>query len=146
MFAGYLQSCLLPASILPADSQTLLMALQDGEEYEAEVVKIMEFGAFVDLPGGFGALLHISELANYRVRPSFAVCNCGCKQACALTALALLIRSMLLLSCPVAISRRQFWNWPLAADYLTQRMLSDSNVCIRMYTPLSISLDCRCGG
>lgn len=48
--------------------------LQDGEEYEAEVVKIMEFGAFVDLPGGFGALLHISELANYRVQP----CPCPC--------------------------------------------------------------------
>ena len=30
----------------------------------------MEFGAFVDLPGGSQALLHISELAHHRVRSS----------------------------------------------------------------------------
>ena len=82
MFAGNLQSRLLPASILPANSQTLLMALQDGEEYEAEVVKIMEFGAFVDLPGGFGALLHISELANYRVRPHSPYATVGVSNLC----------------------------------------------------------------
>lgn len=33
--------------------------------------KITDFGAFMALPGGFEALLHISELANYRV------CSCS---------------------------------------------------------------------
>ena len=36
----------------------------------------MEFGAFVDLPGGSQALLHISELAHHRVRP-FGILTCA---------------------------------------------------------------------
>ncbi len=35
--------------------------------YKVKVVRLMDYGAFVELPNGFQALLHISELANERV-------------------------------------------------------------------------------
>ncbi len=38
-----------------------------GEIYEGKVVKIMEFGAFVEFLPGKDGLVHISELANHRV-------------------------------------------------------------------------------
>jgi len=38
-----------------------------GEEFEGRVVKIMDFGAFVELFSGQDGLLHISELSNKRV-------------------------------------------------------------------------------
>ncbi len=36
--------------------------------YKVRVVRIMDYGAFVELPNGFQALLHISELAHHKVR------------------------------------------------------------------------------
>ena len=36
--------------------------------YKVRVVKLMDYGAFVELPNGFQALLHISELEHERVR------------------------------------------------------------------------------
>jgi len=39
-----------------------------GEIYEGTVVKIMDFGAFVNIKTGTDGLVHISELANYRVK------------------------------------------------------------------------------
>ena len=35
--------------------------------YKVRVVKLMDYGAFVELPNGFQALLHISELEHERV-------------------------------------------------------------------------------
>ena len=39
-----------------------------GAVYEGEVVKIMDFGAFVKILPGVDGLCHISELAHYRVK------------------------------------------------------------------------------
>ncbi|HSQ97648.1 MAG TPA: polyribonucleotide nucleotidyltransferase [Rickettsiales bacterium] len=41
--------------------------LEMGKIYEGKVVKLVEFGAFVDLPGKVDGFVHISQLANYRV-------------------------------------------------------------------------------
>ena len=41
--------------------------VQEGSVYKVKVVRLMDYGAFVELPNGFQALLHISELANERV-------------------------------------------------------------------------------
>ncbi len=41
--------------------------VQEGAVYKVKVVRLMDYGAFVELPNGFQALLHISELANERV-------------------------------------------------------------------------------
>ena len=35
--------------------------------YEAKVVEILDYGAYVELPNGFNVLLHISQLAHDRV-------------------------------------------------------------------------------
>jgi polyribonucleotide nucleotidyltransferase len=40
---------------------------QEGAIYEGTVVKIAEFGAFVNFMGSRDGLVHVSELANYRV-------------------------------------------------------------------------------
>lgn len=41
--------------------------MQEGEVYSVKVVKLLDYGAFVELPNGFQALLHISELSHSRV-------------------------------------------------------------------------------
>ena len=41
---------------------------QAGAVYAVEVSKLTDFGAFVRMPNGFTALLHISEMAHTRVR------------------------------------------------------------------------------
>lgn len=41
--------------------------IEVGEVFEGEVVRIMNFGAFVSLPGGQDGLIHISKLDNKRV-------------------------------------------------------------------------------
>ena len=46
--------------------------MQEGSVYKVKVVRLMDYGAFVELPNGFQALLHISELANERV--TFSAC------------------------------------------------------------------------
>jgi len=38
-----------------------------GAEYTGKVVRLMDFGAFVEIPGGKDGLIRISELANYHV-------------------------------------------------------------------------------
>lgn len=57
------------------DSQAALKMVADialdpeiGAIYEGEVVKITDFGAFVNIKQGTDGLVHISELANYRVK------------------------------------------------------------------------------
>lgn len=41
--------------------------LEVGKIYEGKVVKILDSGAFVDLPGKIDGFIHISQLADYRV-------------------------------------------------------------------------------
>ena len=57
------------------DANTALKMVSDialdpeiGEIYEGKVVKITDFGAFVNIKQGTDGLVHISELANYRVK------------------------------------------------------------------------------
>lgn len=47
--------------------ETIVREIEIGEVYEGTVVKIMTFGAFVDLGGGKEGLVHISKLAKERV-------------------------------------------------------------------------------
>ncbi|CAL8469255.1 g8796 [Coccomyxa elongata] len=42
--------------------------VKEGVKYKVRVVRLMDYGAFVELPNGFQALLHISELAHHKVR------------------------------------------------------------------------------
>ena len=52
-------------------------ALQPGKRYAARVVKMMDYGAFVELSGGSQGLLHISEIAAEKVPPpSPPACIC----------------------------------------------------------------------
>ncbi len=48
--------------------QALTKELELGRVYSGKVVKIMDFGAFVDFPSGESGLVHISQLANERVQ------------------------------------------------------------------------------
>jgi polyribonucleotide nucleotidyltransferase len=45
----------------------IVMEPEVGEIYEGTVVKIMDFGAFVQIMPGTDGLVHISQLANRRV-------------------------------------------------------------------------------
>ena len=47
--------------------QNIVKEVQAGEIYEGKVVRIMDFGAFVEVLPGKEGLVHISQLANYRV-------------------------------------------------------------------------------
>lgn len=48
--------------------QALTKELEVGRVYSGKVVKIMDFGAFVDFPSGESGLVHISQLSNERVK------------------------------------------------------------------------------
>ncbi len=47
--------------------KNLTKEVQIGEIFQGKVKRIMEFGAFVEIPGGQEGLVHISQLAPYRV-------------------------------------------------------------------------------
>jgi polyribonucleotide nucleotidyltransferase len=47
--------------------KNIVKEIQPGEIYEGKVVRIMNFGAFVELLPGKDGMVHVSELANYRV-------------------------------------------------------------------------------
>jgi polyribonucleotide nucleotidyltransferase len=47
--------------------KSIVKKIQPGEIYEGKVVRIMTFGAFVELLPGKDGMVHVSELANYRV-------------------------------------------------------------------------------
>jgi polyribonucleotide nucleotidyltransferase len=62
------------AAFSQEESDAALQAIKDitmepevGEIYEGKVVKIMDFGAFVEVMPGCDGLVHISQLAPYRV-------------------------------------------------------------------------------
>jgi polyribonucleotide nucleotidyltransferase len=48
--------------------ENIVHEVEVGEIYTGKVVSILKFGAFVSLPGGKDGLIHISKLANERVR------------------------------------------------------------------------------
>jgi polyribonucleotide nucleotidyltransferase len=48
-----------------------------GKIYRGQVRSIKEFGAFVELIPGQDGLLHISEMANYRVNKVTDICQEG---------------------------------------------------------------------
>lgn len=47
--------------------QDIVREVEAGEIYEGKVVKIMDFGAFVQILPGKDGMVHVSQLANYRV-------------------------------------------------------------------------------
>jgi polyribonucleotide nucleotidyltransferase len=47
--------------------QNIVKEIEPGEEYEGTVTRLMDFGAFVEVLPGKEGLVHISQLANYRV-------------------------------------------------------------------------------
>jgi polyribonucleotide nucleotidyltransferase len=47
--------------------QDIVREVEPGEIFEGKVVRIMDFGAFVEVLPGKDGLVHISQLANYRV-------------------------------------------------------------------------------
>ena len=47
--------------------ESIVKEVKPGEIYEGKVVRIMDFGAFVEILPGKDGLVHISELANYHV-------------------------------------------------------------------------------
>lgn len=47
--------------------KNIVKEIQPGEVYDGKVTRLMNFGAFVELVPGKEGLVHISELANYRV-------------------------------------------------------------------------------
>jgi polyribonucleotide nucleotidyltransferase len=73
--------------IMAADKQHLEAALERvnactaeaeiGKIYRGKVVSIRDFGAFVEILPGMEGLLHISELADYRVNKVTDICSEG---------------------------------------------------------------------
>lgn len=57
--------------------QRLTKEISVGEVYEGKVVRLMDFGAFVELIPGKDGLVHISELENHRVEKVNDVINVG---------------------------------------------------------------------
>lgn len=57
--------------------EDIVKEVEVGEVYTGEVVRIMNFGAFVSLPGGKDGLIHISKLAKERVEKVEDVINIG---------------------------------------------------------------------
>ncbi len=57
--------------------QNIVKEVEAGEIYEGKVVRIMDFGAFVEVLPGKDGLVHISQLANYRVNKVEDVVNIG---------------------------------------------------------------------
>jgi polyribonucleotide nucleotidyltransferase len=57
--------------------QNIVKEVQPGEIYEGKVVRIMDFGAFVEVLPGKDGLVHISQLANYHVANVEDVCKIG---------------------------------------------------------------------
>jgi polyribonucleotide nucleotidyltransferase len=57
--------------------QNIVKEVEPGEIYEGKVVRIMDFGAFVEVLPGKDGLVHISQLANYRVNRVEDVAHIG---------------------------------------------------------------------
>ncbi len=59
--------------------QNIVKEVEAGEVYEGTVTRLMDFGAFVEVLPGKEGLVHISQLANYRVNRVEDVVNVGDK-------------------------------------------------------------------
>ncbi len=59
--------------------ENLVKEAKVGEIYEGPVVRILDFGAFVEILPGKDGLVHISELASYRVNKVTDIVNVGDK-------------------------------------------------------------------
>ncbi len=57
--------------------EDIVHEIEVGEVFTGKVVRIMNFGAFVSLPGGKDGLIHISKLAHERVKTVEDVVNIG---------------------------------------------------------------------
>ncbi len=57
--------------------QNIVKEVQPGEIYDGKVTRLMDFGAFVEVLPGKEGLVHISQLANYRVARVEDVVNVG---------------------------------------------------------------------
>ena len=57
--------------------QNIVKEVEPGEIYEGKVVRIMDFGAFVEVLPGKDGMVHISQLANYRVNKVEDVVHMG---------------------------------------------------------------------
>src|SRR3989338_2631340 len=57
--------------------KNLVREVMPGEEFEGKVVKILDFGAFVEILPGQDGMIHISELENHRVDKVTDVVNIG---------------------------------------------------------------------
>lgn len=55
------------AKVAKAKIDELTFSPKEGDVFRGPVVRIMPFGAFVELPGGKDGLVHISQLADHRV-------------------------------------------------------------------------------
>lgn len=55
----------------------IVAEVEIGKVYRGKVISVKEFGAFVEILPGQEGLLHISELANYRVEKVTDICNEG---------------------------------------------------------------------
>jgi polyribonucleotide nucleotidyltransferase len=55
------------AKVAQARIEAITFTPKAGDVFKGEVVRIMNFGAFVELPGGKDGLVHISQLSNGRV-------------------------------------------------------------------------------
>ena len=56
---------------------TIVFVPQVGELYYGKVVRILQFGAFVELAPGKDGMVHISKLADHRVEKVEDVVNVG---------------------------------------------------------------------
>ncbi len=54
-----------------------MIKFEEGKVYTGKVVRIVDFGAFVELPGGVDGLLHISKLSSGRVNKVTDIVNIG---------------------------------------------------------------------
>ncbi len=62
---------------VPERRSPLTIKFEEGKIYTGKVVRIVDFGAFVELPGGVDGLLHISKLSSGRVHRVTDVVNVG---------------------------------------------------------------------
>ena len=57
--------------------EEIVKDVEVGDIFEGTVVRILKFGAFVDLGGNREGMIHISKLANHRVNKVEDVVNIG---------------------------------------------------------------------
>ncbi len=61
----------------PRRERREIPTFQEGQVFDGEVKRVVDFGAFVELPGGVDGLLHISKLADHRVDRVTDIVNVG---------------------------------------------------------------------